>query len=290
LKLYAISDIHLGHKINRQALAELPSYPEDWLILAGDIGETSEQLQFALFELSKRFARLLWVPGNHDLWSTRAEPATDERLRGEGKYQRLVALCREYGVLTPEDPYVLWPGEGGPALLAPLFLLYDYSFRPDSVPQDQAVAWAAETRVVCSDEYYLHPDPYSSRTAWCEARCLYSEQRLSEEIPAHTPTILINHFPLRESLVRLRRIPRFSLWCGTRHTDDWHTRFSASTVVYGHLHMRATDYQDYVRFEEVSLGYPQNWRQERGMQSYLREILPGRQEPPPMQAGPIWHW
>ena len=77
MKLYAISDIHLGHKINRQALAELPSYPEDWLILAGDIGETSEQLQFALFELSKRFARLLWVPGNHDLWSTRAEPATD---------------------------------------------------------------------------------------------------------------------------------------------------------------------------------------------------------------------
>lgn len=148
MKLYAISDIHLGHKINRQALEELPAYPEDWLILAGDIGETAEQLQFALFQLSKRFARLLWVPGNHDLWSTRAEPITDERLRGEGKYQRLVALCREYGVLTPEDPYVIWPGEGGPALLAPLFLLYDYSFRPGTVPEDQAVAWAAETRVV----------------------------------------------------------------------------------------------------------------------------------------------
>jgi 3',5'-cyclic AMP phosphodiesterase CpdA len=293
MKLYAISDLHLGHKINRQALEALPSYPEDWLILAGDIGETAEQLQYALALLTKRFARLLWVPGNHDLWTTRGETDEDQRLRGEEKYRRLVSICREYGVSTPEDPYVLWPGEGKPTLLVPLFLLYDYSFRPDTVAEEQAVAWATETRVVCSDEYYLHPDPYASRAQWCLARCLYSERRLLEEVPGNvgdTQLVLINHFPLRESLVRLRRIPRFSLWCGTKRTNDWHTRFAASTVVYGHLHMRATDYQDAVRFEEVSLGYPQNWRQGRGVQGYLREILPGPQGLRPTQAGPIWHW
>jgi len=288
MKLYAISDLHLGHKINRQALEALPPHPEDWLILVGDIGETIEQLQYALSLLTKRFARLLWVPGNHDLWTTR--DTEDQKLRGEEKYQKLVATCREYGVLTPEDPYIRWPGEETPTLLVPLFLLYDYSFRPDTVPEEQAVAWAAETKVVCSDEYYLHPDPYASRAAWCAARCFYSEQRLREEVPAGAQLVLINHFPLRESLVRLRRIPRFSLWCGTRRTDDWHTRFTVSTVVYGHLHMRATDYQDAVRFEEVSLGYPQNWRQERGVQGYLREILPGPRGPHPAQAGPIWHW
>ena len=275
MKLYAISDLHLGHEINRQGLAAIPSYPEDWLILAGDMGETTAHLRYALSILSRHFAQLLWVPGNHDLWTLPSSSAEDATLRGEEKYQRLVSICRDYGVLTPEDPYVLWPGEGTPALLAPLFLLYDYSFRPGDVPAEKAVAWAAETHVVCTDEYLLHPDPYPSRSAWCLARCQYTEKRL-QEVASTAPLVLINHFPLRESLVRLYRIPRFSLWCGTRRTEDWHIRFPTSVVVYGHLHIRATDYQDGVRFEEVSLGYPRHWRQEKGVQGYLREILPAR--------------
>ena len=52
-------------------------------------------------------------------------------------------LCRRHGVHTPEDPYLTWDGEGGPCLLVPLFLLYDYSFRPADVAEQDAVAWAA---------------------------------------------------------------------------------------------------------------------------------------------------
>ena len=43
----------------------------------------------------------------------------------------------------------------------------------------------------------------------------------------------------------------------------------------GHLHVRTTDWIDGVRFEEVSLGYPRHWRRDRGIDGYLREILPG---------------
>jgi hypothetical protein len=32
MRLLATSDLHLGHRENREALAELPSHPEDWLI------------------------------------------------------------------------------------------------------------------------------------------------------------------------------------------------------------------------------------------------------------------
>lgn len=290
MKLYALSDLHLSYEINRQALETLPAYPEDWLILAGDVGETIAHLRFALSRLTNRFAQVLWVPGNHELWtlpsssSSRSEPDG----RGEEKYQQLIALCREYGVLTPEDPYVIWPGEGGAFLLAPLFLLYDYSFRPGTVSEDQALAWAEETGVVCVDEYLLHPDPYPSRSAWCRVRCDYTEMRLQEAVSARSRLILINHFPLLQDCVRLPAIPRFSLWCGTTRTESWHTRFPTEVVVYGHLHRRATDYRDGVRFEEVSLGYPQNWEPKRGIQRYLREILPGPQEIP---ASPrtIWH-
>ena len=289
MKLYAISDIHLSYPENCETLLRIPPHPDDWLILAGDIGEKAEHLEFALRTLGARFARLIWVPGNHDLWSN---PKRADILHGEALYQSLVALCRRYGVLTPEDPYVDWPGEpahdGQPVTLAPLFLLYDYSFRPDDVPREDALRWAIESRVLCTDEALLQPSPYPTREAWCEARLAVTAPRL--EIAARRrPLILINHFPLRQDLIRLRKIPRFSLWCGTRATEDWHTRFRARVVVSGHLHMRATDWIDGVRFEEVSLGYPEHWRKERGAAGYLREILPG--PPPPTEPEPatIWH-
>ncbi len=270
MKLYAISDLHLGHKTNRDALKMMPPHPEDWLIVAGDIGETEDHLHFALRILTYRFARVVWVPGNHDLWTI---PIKSGDLRGEAKYKRMVSICRDYGVLTPEDPYVRWTGQGPACLIAPLFLLYDYSFRPDDVPAEQAVEWAAETGIRCADEDLLHPDPYPSREAWCLARCRYTEARL-QAVPPGTPLLLINHFPLRQDLVRLMRIPRFSIWCGTRYTEDWHTRFPVTAVIYGHLHIRGSQLRDGVRFEEVSLGYPRDWNQQRGIEYYMRDIFP----------------
>jgi len=69
------------------------------------------------------------------------------------------------------------------------------------------------------------------------------------------------------------------VWCGTRRTEDWHGRFAARVVVSGHLHIRTTRFRDGTRFEEVSLGYPRQWQQRRGVHAYLREILPGDDAP-----------
>ena len=51
----------------------------------------------------------------------------------------------------------------GPVLIAPLFLLYDYSFRPPHVSAEQVLRWASVTNSVCSDEILLHPDPFPER-------------------------------------------------------------------------------------------------------------------------------
>jgi hypothetical protein len=198
-------------------------------------------------------------------------------LHGEARYQRWIEICRDHGVLTPEDPYVVWPGAGSPCVLVPLFLLYDYSFRPDHIAEGDALAWARASGIECTDEVLLYPDPYPSRTDWCHARCASTRARLAD-IPADHRTILINHFPLRRELARLPAIPRFSIWCGTRLTESWHLDYRAQVVVSGHLHIRSTKWIDGVRFEEVSLGYPRQRTWGAGIENYLREILPG---PPP---------
>jgi 3',5'-cyclic AMP phosphodiesterase CpdA len=282
VKLFGLSDLHVNHAANRETLAAIPAHPEDWLILGGDLGESLEHLDFVLDLLAPKWAKILWVPGNHELWTTR------DGLAGQAKYDALVARCRARGVVTPEDPYPVWPGDAS-IRLCPLFLLYDYSFCPPGMRPAEAVAWAKDDGIQCADEIYLRPDPHPSREAWCHARVAATEARLEALDPAER-TVLISHWPLRLDVVRLYRIPRFIPWCGTTRTHDWHLRFRAVAAVSGHLHMRATDWRDGVRFEEISLGYPRHWRAETGATGYLREILPGPADPPPIgHAGPVWH-
>ncbi len=45
-------------------------------------------------------------------------------------------------------------------------------------------------------------------------------------------------------------------------------------MVYGHLHIPRTTWHDGVRFEEVSLGYPREWRPRATNPGELRQILP----------------
>lgn len=278
MRLFAISDLHLSSPFNRAALAELEAYPEDWIVLAGDIGETAEQLEFALEHLVKRFDTVIWIPGNHDLWTI--DPG-QYPLRGESKYRRLVDICRAHGVLTPEDPYPLWPGEvgdgasaSGGVVLAPMFLLYDYSFRAGNVSEAAAVAWAAESGVYCGDEELLDPAPHPSRQAWCRQRLALTEPRLAAAAGKGYSLVLLNHFPLRADLIDLADLSRFSIWCGSNVTEDWHKKYRAIAVVHGHLHQRGTHYRDEVRFEEVSLGYAQQWNRQLGIGAYFRQILP----------------
>ncbi|GAC1573830.1 MAG: metallophosphoesterase [Polyangiales bacterium] len=269
VKLYAISDLHVGHRENRALLSELRAAPEDWLILGGDLAERVEDVESVFDAVNPRFARVLWVPGNHELWTVSATDRDGER--GEAKYRQLIESCRKRGVLTPEDPYPLWPGEGPPVVLVPMFLLYDYSFRPAEVRREDAIAWAGEHGIRCTDEELLHPDPYSTLDAWCDARVTETTRRL-EGIPKDHSTVLINHFPLRKAHARLPAVPRFSLWCGTTQTEDWHLRYRARAVVYGHLHIPRTHIEDGTAFEEVSLGYPRQRAHRRG--PWLRQVWP----------------
>lgn len=260
--LFAVSDLHIGHPANRRLVYGLrPESPQDWLIVAGDVAERIADVEWALGLLADRFAKVIWAPGNHELWTMRSDTSS---LRGGHRYRHLVEICRAMGVVTPEDPYPVWNGAGGPVAVAPLFLLYDYSFRPaGTYTKEEALARAYGADVVCTDEVLLHSDPYASVDEWCAARVAATERRLEAVDPA-VPLVLANHYPLVREPATVLRYPEFALWCGTEATMDWHKRFNVAMVIYGHLHIRRTIWHDGVPFMEVSVGYPREWTARSG--------------------------
>ena len=288
-RLLAVSDLHVGYPENRAYADSLaPGDPGDWLIVAGDVGETFADVGFVLASLASRFATVIWTPGNHELWTLPSDQVT---LRGVARYEALLKVCRRFGVLTPEDDFPVWDGPGGPVTVAPLFTLYDYSFLPGSAtgaglpgpgsagvgPADTeagadadadtdarrrsaALAAAQASGVTAADEGRLHADPYRSVAAWSRDRVAATERRLAA---VDGPVVLASHWPLLSDPVRALRHQAYAPWCGTTATADWHTRHQVLACVYGHLHIPRSTRHDGVRFEEVSVGYPHQW-QRRG--------------------------
>lgn len=274
----AVSDIHVGHRGNRPITEGIHAdSPEDWLIVAGDVSEKTDDIRWALSLLRSRFEKVIWVPGNHELWTTAKDPV---QIHGAPRYDYLVNLCREIDVITPEDPYPVWDDINGPVTLVPMFLLYDYSFLPEGAKtKAEGLAIARERNVVATDEFLLSCEPFATRDAWCHSRVAQTQRRLDELHP-DMPLVLINHFPLVRQPTEVLFYPEFSLWCGTELTADWHTKYNVLCSVYGHLHIPRTTTYDGVRFEEVSIGYPREW-QRRGLpEKLLRQILPVPEYPP----------
>ena len=147
--LWAVSDLHGAVKANVARIDDIqPEDPSDWLIVAGDVAERTDLVVRILTQFRQRFAQVIWVPGNHELFSR-----STDRYQGRDKYTELVDACRAIDVLTPEDPY---PTFGG-VTLVPLFTLYDYSFRGPGMTVEQAVQAAHDRQIMMTDEFAIAP-------------------------------------------------------------------------------------------------------------------------------------
>ena len=90
-RLLALSDLHVAHPQNREIVAGMaPGNDNDWLLLAGDVGESYPDIEWALRTLADKYPTVVWTPGNHELWTRRQDPVD---LRGEQRYLALVELC-----------------------------------------------------------------------------------------------------------------------------------------------------------------------------------------------------
>jgi len=275
--LWAISDLHVGHPEN-QALVDglAPRTAEDWLIVAGDVAERADTVEKTLAFLASRFARVIWTPGNHELWTPRDDPVM---LRGVARYDWLVDRARRHGVVTPEDDYPVWTGPGGPAVVAPLFTLYDFSVHLPHRPGH------SDDDIVLTDHALLHADPYPGVTEWCHARIAATQRRLNA-LP-DLPVVLVDHYPLVATPLLGVYHRGLAPWSATTATARWHLQHKTLAVVYGHLHLPGRAVFDGVRFEEVSVGYPREWSR-RPAPGGLRPILPAPDatDHPPSPAQP----
>ncbi|MEW6991515.1 metallophosphoesterase [Colwelliaceae bacterium 6441] len=73
MRVFAVSDIHVDYIENREWLTQLSSvdYRQDILILAGDVTDDLMILEECFAELADKFLKVLFVPGNHELWVSR---------------------------------------------------------------------------------------------------------------------------------------------------------------------------------------------------------------------------
>ena len=73
MRVFALSDIHIDYDVNARWIESLSmsEYKDDVLILAGDVTDTLQLLDWCLRALAKRFRKVLFVPGNHELWVIR---------------------------------------------------------------------------------------------------------------------------------------------------------------------------------------------------------------------------
>ncbi len=238
MRLFAVSDLHVDYPDNAQWVQSLSrwDYRDDALIVAGDLSHRPHLLGACLGELAARFARVLFVPGNHDLWVLGEDPGKTSL----DKLDEVRRLAHDHGATTRA-----W--RHGATLVAPLLGWYDHGF---GEPGEEL------------------------KQAWMDYRACrwppgYDAARIAAHLAALDPlpprkgvarTITVSHF-----LPRLDLIPDYvparhrilDPVLGSAGIERRLRALGADLHVYGHSHINRDVVLDGVRYVNNAFGYPQ---------------------------------
>jgi predicted phosphodiesterase len=257
MRIFAISDLHVDYDVNAEWVAGLSSadYRDDVLILAGDVTDTLRLLEWCLSTLARRFKKVLFVPGNHDLWVTR-----DARDRDSlQKFADVAAVVASSGVS-------MQPFRERDVSIIPLLGWYDYSFGEPS----------EELRSVWSDYYTCRwPSGYGAAEITAHFAAL-NRQHLAhgragrEQSGSGAATVItFSHF-----LPRIDLMPQFIPVAkqflypvlGAAQLDRQLRLFNPKIHVYGHSHVNRSIEIDGVLYVNNAFGYPnETWTASKRM-------------------------
>jgi calcineurin-like phosphoesterase family protein len=233
MRLFATSDLHTDYKENFRWLQELSDteYRDDTLIVAGDVSDRLEIIRETLLLLRGKFRKLLFTPGNHELWVRGADINSVEKLR------LILDLCDELDIATkPLRLENIW--------IVPLFSWYDGVFEPEmkAWADFYFCKWPKDTAPL-SDYFLRLNDPHLK--------------------PYDAPVITFSHFLPRAELLPPKEYLRIS-WLGNVSVCaalDRQIRQLNSTVhVCGHTHTAFDRVIDDVRYVQNAVRYPKERR------------------------------
>lgn len=241
-RVFALSDIHVDYDVNRQWVRALSSldYRDDILILAGDVTHKLPELASALSALVVRFAKVLFVPGNHELWVL-GEPPERTSL---DKFADVAGVVAQSGASMQAYRH-------GDVLIAPLLGWYDYSFGQPG-----------------ADLYGMWTDYHACRwpAGYQPEDVAAHFTRLNGEIAVGGPSKIIpckiitfSHFLPRIDLVPSYVSSRHRLLdpvLGSTRLERQLRQLGSSIHVYGHSHINRRVSFDGVTYVNNALGYP----------------------------------
>jgi predicted phosphodiesterase len=241
VRVFAISDLHVDHEVNAKWVSGVSTtdYRDDVLILAGDLTDSLSLLGWCLRALTGRFKKVLFVPGNHELWL----------IRDRGIASSFDKVSKVVDVVQASGASMQIYRE--PALaIVPLMSWYDYSFGEPS----------AELQSRWMDYYACRwPPGFSVRRVAAHFMAMNPPH---EALPGER-LITFSHFMPRIDLMPSFIPPEGRILYPVLGSGliEWRLRaMSTSLHVYGHSHVNRNVVLDGVHYVNNALGYPAETR------------------------------
>lgn len=275
MRIATVSDLHTDFSENRDLLVrlatEIHARSVDVLVVAGDVSHVDDRIDRALRALAAVAPRLVYLPGNHDLWETAIADGlvTDTWQRYTTHLRGLAEAATAH--YLPAAPLVV-----GDVALVGTCGWYDYSFAEPWVLEQVGEAALAKKKLgpmAWSDAAYVsfrHPDgqPMADAEVARRMEAALAEQLAQVEADPSVRRVVVvtHHQPFREVVRRSGSLPweYFCAFMGSEGLGRTILAHSAKlhTVVYGHSHIVAEHHIAGHRVYGTALGYP---RERKGL-------------------------
>jgi len=273
-RVFSISDLHVDYKLNLLWVSNLSDfdYNKDYLICAGDISHKIKLLSITLKLLSEKFKKVLFVPGNHDLWVR--ENNFSNSLE---KFYKLKDLCGSFNISQVSIEIV----EGQfSILICPMFAWYtkpeegdDSLYIPKKLEDPDLKMWVDNREIKWPDfgdfshatDYFLNLNDVNNTYDY-------------------TTIITFSHFLPRNDLIFDYTKPsgfkdpypqfNFTRVAGSWNIDKQLRDLKSNVHIYGHQHWNRFRYIDNVLYVSHVLGSPKD-RQRSGIEdkNYLLKLI-----------------
>ncbi|MEO1232890.1 MAG: metallophosphoesterase [Myxococcota bacterium] len=284
MRIASVSDLHVDHRENREALVALASAVHegkaDLVIVAGDVSHLNEHITMVLKAFKVAAPEVAYLPGNHDLWFARKDAAEDPEADSWRRYRedlRKLVEAEECHYL-PAGPFrrdaIAVVGETG---------WYDHSLlRPEvrarldpvalSTGKVAGMQWMDERFAVFRDPEGVRMDPASVARVM-EASLAAQLEGLEVDAEVEHVVVATHVLAFREALGAPRGFPwdAFDAFMGSEGLGEVIKKSKkVRAAIYGHTHRPGRFRVDSIEAYGTPLGYP---RERKGVDP---QVLPER--------------